>query len=257
MAPFEVPLLFGRANAGPSASACIHLPAPRTWLARCTSSANGRGETGASWIAQRAGETRRSSRVRLQFKDATYVSLCVLNVNAAADSDKYISLGLWLEAQRVVTARRQHIGTIDEVKRELQEGDGPAARWDFLALVARQLTDQLEDCVIGLGVEVDTLEEQVLQKGRKLPIDESAAVGRRLLGVRRYLAPLAELLNYISTDHVLKISQDNREALREAADHVAYYVRNTDLALDRARLTQQQIQSRLAARMDQITQPTS
>ena len=122
---------------------------------------------------------------RLQFKDATYVSLCVLNVNAAADSDKYISLGLWLEAQRVVTARRQHIGTIDEVKRELQEGDGPAARWDFLALVARQLTDQLEDCVTGLGAEVDTLEEQVLQKGRKLPIDESAAVGRRLLGVRR------------------------------------------------------------------------
>ena len=142
---------------------------------------------------------------------------------------------------------------IDEVKRELQEGDGPAARWDFSALVARQLTDQLEDCVTGLGVEVYTLEEQVLQQGRKLPIDESAAVGRRLLGVRRYLAPLAELLNYISTDHVLKISQGNREALREAADHVAYYVWNTDLALDRARLTQQQIQNRLAARMDHAT----
>ena len=189
----------------------------------------------------------------LQFKDATYVGIRVLDVTPAAKANNYITLELWLEPRRVITARRQQIDAIHELERERRDGGGPGTPWSFLAFVARRLTDQLEDCVTGLGAEVDVLEDQVLQQGRKLPIDESAAAGRRLLAVRRYIAPLVELLNFISTDPVLKISQYDRAALREAADHVAYYVRNTDLALDRARLMQQQIQSRLAARMDQAT----
>ncbi|MDA1195601.1 MAG: hypothetical protein O2894_10510 [Planctomycetota bacterium] len=100
-----------------------------------------RGEATVRWIREQSGldeitqaallaiETRPRATVR---GNGLLVNLRGVNSNPGAEPDDMVSVRVWLEESRIITVRRRRLGSAQDVKQALEQGDGPNTPGEFL-----------------------------------------------------------------------------------------------------------------------------
>ena len=73
---------------------------------------------------------------------------------------------------------------------------------------------------------------------------------RQAISLRRFLAPLREVLTRLYTDRTPLFDDMSRSHLREIADRLTRYIEELDSARDRAAITQEELAGRLADEMN-------
>lgn len=90
-----------------------------------------------------------------------FVVLRGVNTNPGADPDDMVSIRIWLEPGRIVTARRRRLKSVLDLQASLAKGDGPHCPGSFLS----QLVDRLgyrASLVIGeLEEQIDDIENRL------------------------------------------------------------------------------------------------
>ncbi|SHJ82613.1 zinc transporter [Malonomonas rubra DSM 5091] len=173
-----------------------------------------------------------------------------VNLNPGADPDDMISLRVWLEPQRIISIRHRKVMAVDDIRKSVLEGDGPTDAGDFLFLLTRGLAYRIGDVLEQIDDEVDALEDEVLEQGTFEQRSKLSSLRRKIIRIRRYLAPQREVMTRLQTEKTSLLSDMDRIKLREVADHITRYVEDLDSAKDRAAVCQEELENRIGAQMN-------
>ncbi len=217
------------------------------------------GEKADVWLRDESGldpvvsETLLQDEVRprlLPLDEALLVILRGVNLNPGADPEDMVGIRVWIDGERIITLRHRRIMAVNDIREEIMHGRGPKDLGDFLVSIARRLIDRMGPVIALLDDRVDDLEDKILEaKGENLR-PALAEVRREAIQLRRYLAPQREVIAQLSAQPLAWLSDRQRAQLREIADRTIRYLEDLDAARERAAVTQEELNSRLADQMN-------
>lgn len=217
------------------------------------------GEDARAWLRHTSGidpvivesltteETRPRSLVH---KGGMLLILRGVNLNPGADPEDMISIRLWIDAERIVTLRHRRVMAIDDIHQALKESDGPTGPGSFLEELADRLVIRMGAVVSDIDDCVDELEDEVLSAQSYELRHKIADIRRKAISMRRYLAPQRDVMVRLYNEKVEWLNELERMRLREISDRTTRYVEDLDSVRDRATVTQEELNNRLAEQMN-------
>lgn len=194
-----------------------------------------------------AEETRPRSLVH---KDGMLIILRGVNLNPDSDPEDMVSIRFWLDAKQIVTLRQRRVMAIDDLRQAVIAGNGPVGPGDFLESLADRLVLRMGAVIADVDDSVDALEDEVLSEQSYDLRQKIAYIRRVAISMRRYLAPQRDVMTRLHNEKVGWLSEMERMRLREIADRTMRYVEDLDAIRDRATVTQEELNNRLAEQMN-------
>jgi zinc transporter len=186
----------------------------------------------------------------LALRDGLLVILRGVNQHPGADPEDMISIRMWIEAHRAVTFRHRRVLAIEDVRGAIAHGTGPRDAGDFLVEVADRLIERMAGVISELDETIDSIEESMLVAQARELRPRLSDVRRQSIGLRRYLAPQREALTRLQTERIGWLDELHRSRLREVGDRIIRYVEDLDADRERAAVTHEELDNRLAEQLN-------
>lgn len=194
-----------------------------------------------------AGETR--PRVTT-FGDGLVVNLRGVNLNEGAEPEDMVSIRIWIENRRIVTARLRKLRAAIDVREAIEQGLLPSGPGDLAAKLALRLSERIQPYVQEIEDEVDALESAMLQ-GEGLGLRAKLADTRHdAVLLRRFIAPQRDAIARLAAEEGPLFDHAVRIELRETADLVTRQTESIDAARERAMVLQDQLSDQRAEEMN-------
>lgn len=184
------------------------------------------------------------------YDEGVFLNLRGLNLNPGAEPEDMLSVRIWIEPARIITARLRNLMAIQDVRDAIDQGTGPQDIGAFVIMLANRLTARMEPLLDELQDRLDGLEDTVVANVRRELRSELARLRRRTILLRRYIGPQREALRALATLDVEWLTDRQRDRINEIADRVTRYVEDLDVIRDRASILQDELTSLLTERMD-------
>jgi zinc transporter len=168
------------------------------------------------------------------------------NLNPGERPEDMVSLRTWAASDRVITVRRRRLKAERDVVLSLESGLGPLGAGGLLVGLVEHLAERMAPVIERLDSAVDHLEVAGLAEAAETVRPEIAAARRRIIAMRRYIAPQRDALNGLITAPTPILSDADRMRLRECVDRVIRYIENLDSMRERAAVTNDELSARLA-----------
>ena len=178
------------------------------------------------------------------------VSLRGVNLTPGAEPEDMVSIRLWVEKGRVISAWRRTLLSVADVINLLDSRRGPTSTAEFLVELVDRLVWRMSDTVDQFEDRVADLEERVLGTSNSSMRYELATLRRQSIELRRYLAPQREALARLITEKVSWLDEKSRLRLREVSDRLVRHIEDLDAVRERAAVTQEELLSRLSEQLN-------
>lgn len=180
-----------------------------------------------------------------------YINLRGVNLNEGAEPEDMISIRIWLEPGRIVSAWRRELQAVGDLNDAAERGQGPTSLGDFVAKLALRLSDRAEPVVATLSEAVDDMEEAVLGSTPPATLRASLAkVRRQAIVLRRYMFPQRDALSTLAIEDFAWLTERDRSRLREATDRITRLGEELDAIRERAAVVQDQLVEQRAETMN-------
>nr|VFJ47180.1 MAG: zinc transporter [Candidatus Kentron sp. DK]VFJ58403.1 MAG: zinc transporter [Candidatus Kentron sp. DK] len=211
-----------------------------------------------TWLANKANIdpviqealTAEETRPRYcKYQNGLLLILRGVNLNPGADPEDMISIRLWIEENRIISARRSKILAIDDIRRAIPVGEGPKDVGEFILRLTDGLAHRMTSVISGLEDAIDEIEIQVLEQQ---DVTLRTAINSNLMQVirlRRYLAPQREVINQLHRENEGFVSEADRVYLREVADTFTRYVEDLNASKDRIEVIHNELETRINTQM--------
>jgi zinc transporter len=167
-----------------------------------------------------------------------------------ADSDKLVSIRLWVHENRVTSVSRRRMTATKDVMRQAEAGEilDPG---DLVAAYARAISMELDPQVSELGDMLDDIESD-LEDAKQLYRYRRTITKVRTdaIAFRRFVAPDRDALTDLATMKFAWLSQDDRQHINEAANKFARMAEELEAVRERAALLHEQITDLRAEQLD-------
>ena len=70
-----------------------------------------------------------------------------VNKEPGADPEDMVSLRLWIDSAKIVTFQLRHLDAVDQMERELIQGNGPSSPGEFVIVLTDRLTDRMQEVI--------------------------------------------------------------------------------------------------------------
>lgn len=174
-----------------------------------------------------------------------------INTNEGADPEDMVSLRVWLDPDRIITVRRRRLASIAEIGERLKQGEGPRDTGDFLCDAAEGMVERIGETVGAFDDACDALESAMLDAGTRELRSKISELRRDVIAVRRYLAPQRDVMGRLPAERVEWLSDVHRARLREVGDRTTRCLEDLEAIRDRAMVTQEELNNRIAEQMNQ------
>lgn len=217
------------------------LDAPASWLHLNRADDHVKG-----WVSQRAGIPKRAAEALLTeetrprveiFRGGVLINLRAANLNKDVDEET-IALRMWLEPTRLITLERYPIFAARDIHKKTQQPGVPRAPGALVARLAERLIERLEPVIDALDEALYDLEDRAIDPDRCVERRELATLQRKVIHLRRYLAPQREALFKLTRGDAYPFEPADLERLKEAANHLVRLVEDLDAAHERATVAQ-------------------
>jgi zinc transporter len=166
------------------------------------------------------------------------------------DSDRLVSIRLWVTASKVTSVSRRRLGAIDAVIAKMEAGR-IIDSGDLVAAFARAISTQLDPEIAALGDALDDaesdLESSQLYRLRRTITE----VRSKAIGFRRFVAPDRDALRTLAELDFEWLAEDDRLHIVEAADRFARMAEELEAVRERAALLHEQITDLRSEQIDQ------
>lgn len=185
-------------------------------------------------------------RVRLQtFPGGLVAILADVHYEFRGDPEGFGELRVYMDRERVITARRHPLKTIDVLRHQLDEGvamASPAAWLEHLVVcLGRSFGELVEDLI----EQVDAIEDEVVGGNATSQRSELANLRRLLVRLRRHLNADRGVLSKLSS-RTLESSEKGQARMRRALERLDGIGQDLDLVHERVRLLQEELAGLLA-----------
>lgn len=159
-----------------------------------------------------AEETRSRAIVR---PEGVMVLFKAMHQHDGAVPEMMVSLRLWIEPHRVISAREHDIDALLTIRDEMLAGHGPSSTADFLIDMIGHVYDEFDPLIDAMEAELDTLEALVERENTEAVCGRLAALERRAAIFNRHLSPQAAIFQLVGANHCPLVSDDDRDHLNE------------------------------------------
>ena len=184
-----------------------------------------------------ATETRpRCDRI----EDGALVNLRGPAVEQPSDSDRLVSIRMWVRAGKVNSLTRRPLAATALVRKEIATGriTDPG---DLVAAFARAISGQLDPEVADLGDLLDDC-ESALEPHQVYRLRTTIAdIRSQAISFRRFVAPERDALQTLSHLDFDWLAEEDRLHIREAADRFARMTEELEAVRERAALLHEQL----------------
>jgi zinc transporter len=184
-----------------------------------------------------ASETRpRCDRI----EDGALVNLRGPGEAATDDSDRLVSIRLWVRQGKVSSVTRRPLAATAHVVKQMEAGHilDPG---DLVAAIARAISKQLDPQVAALGDELDDCETDFEPRKVYKLRTEIARIRSEAIAFRRFVAPDRDALQTLAHLDFDWIAEEDRLHIREAADRFARMTEELEAVRERAALIHEQL----------------
>jgi zinc transporter len=209
----------------------------RDWLRRDS----GIDRTAASILLE--GETRPRSLVE---PGGLIIIMRGINMNPGAVPDDMVAIRVWMEGNRVVTARRRKVLSAVDVRESLLAGKGPKTVGQFLVALTGQLTERIAAAVDNIEQLLEDLDARLAEGDVESVRANLSIVRRQAAAIRRHLAPQRDALDRLARASTGFLTDKEQFELRETGDHMMRHIEDLDLARENALVTQEELMNRVA-----------
>lgn len=211
-------------------------------------------ESGVPPIVRDALLTDIGNRPRSQSEPGgVFVNLRGANLNPGSEPEDMVTVRVWLEPGRAITARRRRVVAVQDLRDALTNGLGPRDGGDILVSLASNLANRIGPVVTALDDELAELEGEVLSEADEDVRPRLAKLRRRTIRLRRYIAPERDALASLVNQPADGLADDHRRRLIEIANRVTRYVEDLDAARERAQVNQEEMAMRLSEKLNRNT----
>jgi zinc transporter len=179
------------------------------------------------------------------------ICLRAVNFNPGSDADDMVSLRLWISHNRILTMRKRRVEAINDIRASISSSEGPENSGSYLAFLCEAITNRISGVVSDIDEELDSLEDELLEKERATLRSRILRYRRMIIGLRKYIIPQKETLSRLQTERVAWLSEMDKLRLRESTERLNRCLDDLDAARDRAAMTQEELNARLSEQMNQ------
>lgn len=196
-----------------------------------------------SYIPDLAVDALLASETRPRCEEVNNAALINLRGNAmevGQDSDRLVSVRVWVEGKRVTSVTRNPLAALTRVEAAMRAGrlaDGG----DFVAALAHAISTELDPEIAELGDRLDDCEADIEAANIYLLRRRIAVLRAQAIALRRFVAPDRDALASMAQLPFTWISKEDRLHLREAADRFARMVEELETVRERAALLHEQL----------------
>lgn len=183
--------------------------------------------------------------------DALLLIVRAINLNHGAEPEDMLSIRAWIEPRRVLTLRHRQSRSLKAIAAELEAGGGPTSVGELTALLIERVLEYIATRVDTLSDAIAACEDQVLVETRGELRTQLADQRRRAIALRRFLAPQREAFGKLAQIQLPWLDATARSRILESADRMTRTVEELDAARDRAAVTQEELQSKIAETTNQ------
>jgi len=182
----------------------------------------------------------------VSFGTGTLITLRGVNMNPGADAEDMVSIRVWLEGNRIITARQRRLLSVEDIRATIAAGRGPKTTGEFLIALVERLAERIGQVVDRLEDEIDSCETEIESEGTAELRSRLGNGRRKTAALRRFLAPQRDALDAVYRMSKNLLTDDDAHHLREQADRITRYVEDLDLVRDRAVVVQEELLNRIA-----------
>jgi zinc transporter len=185
-----------------------------------------------------------------QIEDGALVNLRGPGEVDPEDSDRLVSIRMWVRGARVVSLSRRKMSATAAVI-ALAEAGKIRDAGDLVAAYARAISRELDPQVAALGDQLDQCESE-LEEGNLYRLrSQIARIRSEAIAFRRFVAPNRDALIELARLDFDWLADDDRLHIREAADRFARMTEELEAVRERAALLHEQLTDLRAEQMDQ------
>lgn len=216
-------------------------------------------EGAKAWIEQHSGLERvaidallsEGSRPRATLlPQGLLLNLRGVNLSPGSDPEDMVGIRLWTDGQRILSTRKRPLLSVQDIAESWEQGEGPRNVGEFLVVLTGRLMARMQGTIDETEEHIDEIEEQMLTTDSQSLRSQIASLRRTVISLRRYLSPQKEALQQLQTLKGAWLSQDERLAIREVADHLSRFIEGLDSVRERAVVAQEELNNRLGEKMN-------
>jgi len=173
-----------------------------------------------------------------------------VNLQPGAEPEDMVSLRLWTDGTRVLSARHRKLLSTSDVLESLESGEGPVCAASLLVEWIDRIVRRMSDTVEDLEERALALEDGVLNgqtQGMRLELSQLRSAS---LTLRRWLAPQREALSRLCSEPLSWLDELNRLRLREVGDRQIRYLEDIEQLRERTAMIQEELLSRVSEQMN-------
>jgi len=182
--------------------------------------------------------------------DGVLLALRGVNLNPGANPVDMVSISLWIEANRIISTRRRHLLSVDDVVDSFDEhpltGSG-----DMVVRLVDRLVRRTSDVIDSLDNQTSNLESDAAQQSHEFNRTDLANLWRDVIALRRYLAPQRDALSQLQRSDFSWLTDDDKLNLREVGDRLILYLEELDTFRERASVLQAELVGQLSEQLNQ------
>ncbi|MGE4313717.1 MAG: zinc transporter ZntB [Pseudobdellovibrionaceae bacterium] len=186
----------------------------------------------------------------LELDNGFLLTLRGVNTNPAEEPEDMVSLRMWIDPHRIITAERRTLQTIKDVAGRLENGKGPKDAGDFLTMVASTLFGYIEGALSKLSEQTDVVEEAILEDPDPDERKEITDIRMQAIMFRRYILPQCDVIGLLRASDMEWLSHENKRKLQENHDQLMRYVEDLDAIRERAQIVKDELQSILSDKLN-------
>jgi len=173
-----------------------------------------------------------------------------VNCNPGADPEDMVAIRMFITDRRIITMRRNRVRAVQDVHETLADGSGPTTVGEFFVAVVDRITERIGDVVVDIEDRVAEVEDTIVSAETAELRPLLAELRRESISLRRYIAPQRDMLSRLTHERIAWMTEADKTLLRENAERTARYVEDIDAARERALISQEELNNRLAERMN-------
>lgn len=209
-----------------------------------------KNESGLSDIVIRELISEETRPRVLKDEDGILINLRGLNLNPESDEEDMVSLHMWLEPGRIITTRSEKVFTIDDIKENYKQNDGPKSIAEFLITVIDGVIGRIGSYIYDIEEKIDEMEEEVLVLERTKLRTLLSEKRREAVIIRRYIVPQRESIARLYKEKIDWLDEEDKEYIYEFANRTIRQIEELDSIRDRAALIQEELNNKINDQMN-------
>ncbi len=186
----------------------------------------------------------------LRHEKGSVIILHGVNLNKDAEPDDMVSIRIWIEADRIITVRRESTKAIAEIEKKIAINKGPKNSGDFIVMLIRRLLKIMEPTIEKLDDMVDLAEEKILLSPDDKLREAVSEVRFQAIVLKRYISPQKDVIKNLGYYDCDWLNSDHKMHIQENCDIITRYVEDLNEIKDRCQIVHDELENTLSYKLN-------